>query len=164
VSLEQVHPFTNSPSSNRPLWLRNTPKACDSYENTGELAPKNYVSFKSLPEYILKPFQNMKFTFISGITLSVVVRLGVPLGTSEAPDQDADSPFGCMKRENEKHITIYGKEMTTFHSHILDSNIELDLSYVKLPGSFSQHMFVSYPTSYVMAMYAWCEKCYIFKL
>jgi hypothetical protein len=61
----------------------------------------------SLPKYILKPFQNMKFTFISGITLSVVVRLGAPLrpllgapvGTSEAPEQDADSPFGCTKGE-----------------------------------------------------------------
>jgi hypothetical protein len=44
----------------------------------------------------------MKFTFISGITLSVVVRLGAPLGTSEAPEQDSDSPFGCTKREIEK--------------------------------------------------------------
>jgi len=33
----------------------------------------------SLPKYISKPFQNMKFTFISGITVSVVVRLGAPL-------------------------------------------------------------------------------------
>lgn len=101
-----------------------------------ELTPKNSVSFKSLPEYISEPFQNMKFTFNSGIPLSVVVRLGAPLhplfraalGTSEAPEQDADSPFGCTKRENEKHIRNFGKEMTTFHSHILDSNIKFDLS------------------------------------
>ena len=60
----------------------------------------------------------MKFTFISGITLSFVVRLGAllhplfgaPLGTSEAPEQDADSLFGCTKGENEKHLTNYGKE------------------------------------------------------
>ena len=77
----------------------------------------------------------MKFTLISGIPLSVVVRLGVPLhhlvgaalGTSEAPEQDAVSPFGCTKRENEKHTTNFGKETTTFHSHIPDSNINLDL-------------------------------------
>jgi hypothetical protein len=94
------------------------------------------VSFKSLPEYISEPLQNMKFTFISGIPLSVVVRLGAPfhplfgaaLGTSEAPKQDADSPFGCTKRENDKHITNSGKEMTIFHSRILYSNIKFDLS------------------------------------
>jgi hypothetical protein len=83
-----------------------------------DLSPKNCVSFKSLPEYISKPFLNMKFTFISSITLSVVVRLGAlihplfgaPLGTSESPEQDADSPFGFTKGENEKHVTNYGKE------------------------------------------------------
>jgi len=80
----------------------------------------------------------MKLTLIIGIPLSVFVRLGAPLHplfgdalrTSESQQQDAVSPFGCTKRENEKHITNSGKEMTTFHSHIPDSNINLDLHHV----------------------------------
>jgi len=61
----------------------------------------------------------MKFTLISGIPLSFVARLGAPLhplfgdavGTSEAPVQDAVSPFGCKKKhvksnkESSSHCT-----------------------------------------------------------